>query len=949
MRAAVILAIAIATSGICLGADRDGVTLFYDSMPDALMYMGMTPEDFRIRHDYAEPDVFRLPLIDSLMQDPASLLSRMDSLATMVAAAPSLLGSSSLLWHAMSVEPERSAPRSAARPGIRDIAGRLAHLEPPFDRIIDTYLGSLGKMAGFRDKAVTEVEADLGFLHRAVPRMLAPSPEYEGIDPFELHRLEEAEEALSDSVLVVLENVDMAAVAALSLEALKAARDITGRLEIDPAAMGSHKNYRGRGAGHSGRRFSATGRVLYMGLTPYGPIAIGDTSRTVYEGCFALIIDPGGDDIYNLTNDTRVHFRLIVDCGGDDAYRSHEVAGVGGVIAGTSLILDLEGNDSYRSEGVSLGAGVCGIGAIEDRQGNDSYISGIFSQGAGFLGLGILKDGAGHDTYVAGMQSQAFGYVMGSGFLLEKGGNDTYHTQMSQTDILRYDDHYLTLSQGCAFGSRPDYSGGIGLLLDLQGNDIYSSDIFGQGVAYWFAVGALVDRGGHDRYCSYQYAQGSGVHLAFGLLLDNGGDDGYLSKGVSQGCGHDLSLGLLADLSGNDWYTATDLSQGAGNANGTGIIYDADGNDVYAAKSETNVNGYGNYRREFGSIGLHLDSRGNDYYSARGENASLWESGRYGLGVDGPGDAGNPSGDIVVKEYPLSVRDFTSEELFILSSRGEPRFREWRTYAFDRMVEDTLATIEYLRTVLGTDNARERHTIKDILRKIGEPAIPMLTDAVLDNTARAKSEASWILGLIGSREAFEALFELSRSEDWKLRSSALSAIGKLEDLTDEDMARLELRVGEVLTDAGEVVYVRKDAAYATGKQGLCGVLGLLVDALADPHQAVRFSAAEAIRELSRGTCESIGPGLLAGLPHMDALTTAAALHAAGDLPAEEKIDLAEAVATGWTDTQAQVEVALARLLAGLAPGESADRTRLEALLRKLPEDSWKARAYLGTQ
>ena len=739
----------------------------------------------------------------------------------------------------------------------------------------------------------------------------------------------------------------MGAVAAMSMEGVRSAEGLATEPLIMALGRDGLGRYRGRRVDFSGRSSSVTGQVLYMGLTPWGPVVVGDTSHTVYNGCFALIIDPGGDDIYNLTHHEEVHFRLIVDGRGNDVYKSQHTSGVAGAVLGTSIVIDLGGNDSYRSGEVSLGAGICGIGAIYDREGNDSYMSGIFSQGAGFVGLGILRDDSGHDTYVAGMQAQAFGYVMGGGLLLEGGGNDTYHTQMSQTDILRYDDHYLTLSQGCAFGSRPDYSGGIGLLLDARGNDMYSSDIFGQGVAYWFAVGALIDRGGHDRYCSYQYAQGAGVHLAFGLLLDASGDDGYLSKGVSHGCGHDLSLGLLADLSGNDWYTATDLSQGAGNANGTGIIYDADGNDVYAAKSETNVNGYGNYRREFGSIGLHLDRRGRDFYSARGENGSLWESGTYGLGVDVPGEAGSPQGDLVVKEYPLSEREFTPEDLFILSSRGEPRFRLWRAYAFDRMVEDTLATVAYLRAVLDTDDARERHTIKDILRKIGEPAVPMLADAVAQDGPRAKSEASWILGLIGSREAFEALLDLSRSESWKLRSSALNAIGKLKDLTHEDRARLEERIYEVLTDTDEIFYVRKDAAYASGRQGICGSLGLLVAALEDAHYSVRFSAAEAIRDLSGGECEDVGGELVEALPGLDAIGVAAMLHASQDLTPAQKLDIAEAAMTVWAGSRPQVEVAVSRLLAGIEPETSQGGARLEALRGELPADSWKTRAFFG--
>jgi HEAT repeat protein len=927
--------------------NTEGIGEFYASLDDALLDMGMTTADFRIRHDYARPDVFRLPMVDSLMHNPARLPAVMDRLAWRVEESPSLSACAGTLWEAMSVEPDESGEDPEAFPAVGDIAGRLAHLRPPFGAALEGYLRSLKKMSGLYDAAIAEVAPQLDYVKQNLPALLAPDEEYEGIDPFELHRLEKEEEALNDSVLMILEGIEITAVASMSSEALRAAEDIEDRLAAAHSLTEGMGRWRGRRFGLPGKEVTVTGSVLYLGLSPWGPVAVGDTTSTVYEGCFALIIDPGGDDIYNLTDEPDVHFRMILDASGDDAYRSRDAAGVGGAIMGTSIIVDLAGTDSYRSPDISLGSGICGLGVIDDREGNDTYTSGVFSQGAAFLGLGILRDGAGNDTYVAGMQSQAFGYVMGTGLLWERGGNDTYHTRMSQTDILRYDDHYLTLSQGCAFGSRPDYSGGIGLLVDSWGNDIYSSDIFGQGVAYWFAVGALIDRGGHDRYCSYQYAQGAGIHLAFGLLLDGSGDDGYISKGVSQGCGHDLSFGLLADLSGNDWYTATDLSQGAGNANGTGVIYDADGKDVYASKDERNVNGYGNYRREFGSIGLHIDMRGEDFYSARGRNDSIWESGMYGLGIDTPMEAKSPAGDIVVKRLPLESRDFTSEDLFILSSRGEPRFNEWRQYAFDKMVEDTAGTIEYMRTVLDTKDARERHTIKDILRKIGKPAVPMLAEAVIEDSPRAKSEASWILGLIGRREAFGPLLEMTRAQEWHQRSSALNAIGKLDSLSDDDLDRLRSRIREVLTDDSEVIYVRKDAAYACGRQAVCSLLDLRAETLDDPHYAVRFAAAEAIKQLSASGCEDAGEVLSARVREMDGIGVVAALHAAGGLPHSEKLRIAEVLEESRQRLDPHEEIALAGLLGGVEPETSLDRERLEALMLTLPQDSWKVRAALG--
>ena len=138
---------------------------------------------------------------------------------------------------------------------------------------------------------------------------------------------------------------------------------------------------------------------------------------------------------------------------------------------------------------------------------------------------------------------------------------------------------------------------------------------------------------GNDSYIAYQYAQGSGVHIALGALVDMSGNDNYVAKGVSQGCGHDLAFGGLFDISGDDSYVAFDLSQGAGNANGIGLLLDASGDDGYSVKREGNTQGYGNFRREYPSIGILIDIKGKDsHYS--GNDATLWKKGRVGLGID---------------------------------------------------------------------------------------------------------------------------------------------------------------------------------------------------------------------------------------------------------------------------------------------------------------------------
>jgi hypothetical protein len=214
-------------------------------------------------------------------------------------------------------------------------------------------------------------------------------------------------------------------------------------------------------------------------------------------------------------------------------------------------------------------------------------------------------------------------------------GNDQYRVGWKYGDVLRYENHYLSLSQGFGYGLRPHFSGGIGLLVDGDGHDSYNADIFGQGASYWFALGGLIDYSGTDRYIAHQYAQGSATHLCLAALIDVDGPDLYSSKGVSQGCGHDLAFGLLLDCAGDDQYHAYDLSQAAGSANGIGMQLDLDGNDGYLVRAKHNTHGYGNPRRDYGSIGLFLDLNGIDIYSGYGADSTYWiTESRWGIGAD---------------------------------------------------------------------------------------------------------------------------------------------------------------------------------------------------------------------------------------------------------------------------------------------------------------------------
>ena len=99
------------------------------------------------------------------------------------------------------------------------------------------------------------------------------------------------------------------------------------------------------------------------------------------------------------------------------------------------------------------------------------------------------------------------------------------------------------------------------------------------------------------------------------------------------------SPGMAVDEAGTaaDNAPAADTAgpEGAGSANGLGVLFDATGDDRYYVKSMLNTQGYGNPRRDYGSIGVFLDGAGTDRYDGPGADGTWWQvRSRWGIGID---------------------------------------------------------------------------------------------------------------------------------------------------------------------------------------------------------------------------------------------------------------------------------------------------------------------------
>lgn len=609
-------------------------------------------------------------------------------------------------------------------------------------------------------------------------------------------------------------------------------------------------------------------------------VAIGGLGKNIYNGKFDIIIDFGGDDVYNIDNDNRPPFQknykggfgyglsYIIDLSGNDYYTTKSNFALAGALFSSSFLFDKEGDDVYNCQSVGLGAAIGGLGLLYDESGNDTYHGLTFSIGAGCFGIGFVVDRKGNDTYIANSYSQGFGMTEGVGAIIDNEGNDSYLIDARSLDIGRYEDHYVSMCQGYGLGLRPYYAGGIGLIIEGSGNDIYNTDIFGQGGAYWYSLGAIIDKSGHDKYNGYQYSQGAGIHLAVGLLKDYDGWDFYQSQGVSQGCGHDFGFGLLWDVKGNDNYSAYSLSQGAGNADGIGILIDESGSDGYLSKEPVYMSrGYGNPRREYGSIGLFLDMSGNDFYSEAGLDSTVYNSSTWGVRNDyflkdlpeqTSGDnfkVALDTGNTVSENSPNGR--FSTEQYFIMASTIEPRFSQWQDYGFNKLVENSTDAAQYVLTRLGTDDHRAVQVMRVLSKRMGTELNNALviqlknySDGKFAMSQAEVSLACYLLGEIGSENGKDILLGLTYDGNIRIRSSAINALGKINiDSSDSDFReKVSNRLIELVNENSDKKLYNKDIAYTFSKYSAQQNFDALVHLLSNKFYGARFLASNALQE-----------------------------------------------------------------------------------------------------
>ncbi|MEY2953412.1 MAG: hypothetical protein RLZZ401_1499 [Pseudomonadota bacterium] len=329
--------------------------------------------------------------------------------------------------------------------------------------------------------------------------------------------------------------------------------------------------------------------------TPLGRVVVDTTGQDNHHHIHhpLLVLDTGGNDHYTFSGTRPSHsISVLLDLGGNDHYRSQDYcADPSCGVLGYGVLWDTAGNDHYQGGQLTQASALFGAAALIDEAGSNLFEASSHAQAHAVAGYALLIGSPGDDQWLAQTHAQASAGPHGVAVLLDPGGNDRYvlNSQPLVRASPQLPDRNTSMGQGAGRGyrARPgegeSLSGGLGLLIDLAGDDHYTADVFAQGAGYYEGLGMLIDAGGADQFNAAWYAMGAAAHRGAGVFIKRGnGNDRYHASHVSAlGAAHDESVAVFLDEGGNDTYRLGDLGLGAAHDYSTALFIDQGGDDHY--------------------------------------------------------------------------------------------------------------------------------------------------------------------------------------------------------------------------------------------------------------------------------------------------------------------------------------------------------------------------------
>jgi hypothetical protein len=193
-------------------------------------------------------------------------------------------------------------------------------------------------------------------------------------------------------------------------------------------------------------------------------------------------------------------------------------------------------------------------------------------------------------------------------------------------------------------------------------------------------------------------------------------------------------------------------------------------------------------------------------------------------------------------------QDIDFEDLFDKASTSLVQFQAVKDSAFQEFIKlgkDSLFTdtvVDFLVSKFDTKSSMKSHTLKNILKEIGEPAIKGIVNRIgyrgSDSESRSLKQSLWVLGEIGGEEIIEPAARFIDDNQWQVRSGAYTTLGK-----SKSQKILPYTI-KGLNDS--ISYVRKSAYYAFSQIVTENEISHLIDGLDDEFYGVRYAAVEGL-------------------------------------------------------------------------------------------------------
>ncbi len=614
--------------------------------------------------------------------------------------------------------------------------------------------------------------------------------------------------------------------------------------------------------------------ILLEYNSPIGPIVIGGPGMNRYDRDIALLVDLDGSDVYynNAGGCLPISSGVacLIDMGGNDFYHDTRNGVQGSGILGIGLLIDYLGSDTYISGSWSQGAAYSGAGMLYDEKGSDHYRGDVLIQGAAAFGIGTMIDIEGDDVLICDSMGQGFGSTLGAGILVNGSGTDSYTA--GRSDCTSYS-IYSGFAQGSGIGFRSldpnpstSYWGGIGFLVDAQGNDSYFSPTHSQGAAYFLSMGILLDNQGNDLYDSRSLSQGSGSYLSGGVLIDQSGNDIYNTHSSAQGFARYAAVGMLLDYSGDDHYIVTDgYGQGsAQNKNSLALQIDYDGDDRYVGGFFLRGNAPPEWDPDQWCIGIMIDHRGQDMYITDGQissdhkNNTTWHPFNGAVGIDTLLPPAlyfiNQSANSRIQQYNMSsVSPLEDNRSNSRLGSGDPFARFNALSRIDSMGSDALPIIV---KAMQRGHSEFRRVLQEG------------TDLILLQSQHRDADMTQLLPLVHSVDPETRWWVLMLFEKYGFRSAAHDIRSLLDD-TEADIRRAAIRILATFGDTQKLEQLksmvtqdqdarcRRAALEAIAILDADHFLPLCRSALRDPDFDVQFKAIQYIIEWKDRTSAKI--------------------------------------------------------------------------------------------